>query len=376
MPWAPHRVVDWESGQVYTETVSTPAISALDGPTWVHESPYLPSGFEEGSPFEASPLRHIAMRKLLLDQRNLSPVLFTNVPWNIAKDIWEFLGRCKKQTLHMWKLLATLYPSQLAETEQCRSMKIENPKLSMKDYLSLMKSDSLSWRVVLTLASSYARTPELVDISEIKNLCALDIATPAKLGALPEDTGLQITALTDRIVRTWSELAQAVKAFSHLRVLILRHQTELSKVALNYLRFFPSLQSVVAFGCPGIESALSGGNVDGWTITKVKRSAPTTLHTHYKDICEAGGSASMPAESPILDFQIGEMKKSRGPFSALYSAIYLQRIGGVPKVDPEPSTKKRKEAELPGGQYGQPRKSKAIMKDRTKDIGGVLSSFF
>ncbi|RDW60378.1 uncharacterized protein DSM5745_10836 [Aspergillus mulundensis] len=276
----------------------------------------------------------------------------------------------------MWKLLATVYPSQLAETEQYRSVEIENPKLSMKDYLSLTKSDSLNWRVVLTLASSYARIPELVGISEIKNLCALDIATPAKLHALPEDTDLQVTALTDRIVRAWSELAQTAKAFSHLRVVILRHQTDLSKVALHYLRFFPNLQSVVAFGCPGIESALSGGNVDGWTLAEVKRSAPATLYAHYKASCNANSNDSTVAESPVLDFQIGEMKKSRGPPSTPYSAIYLQRIGSVPGAKPEPNTKKRKEAGPLGDQPGQPRKSKAVMKDRTKDIGDVLSSFF
>jgi hypothetical protein len=86
-------IINQDTGQVYIETVSAPAVALSNGPAWVHESPYLPRGFEEGSVFEASPLRHIAMRKLLLDQRNLTPSLFTNVPWSIASDIWAFLGR-------------------------------------------------------------------------------------------------------------------------------------------------------------------------------------------------------------------------------------------------------------------------------------------
>ncbi|KAL4776300.1 hypothetical protein BDW60DRAFT_203346 [Aspergillus nidulans var. acristatus] len=313
------------------------------------------------------------MRKLLLDQRNLTPSLFTNVPWSIASDIWAFLGRCKRQTLHMWKLLATVYPAQFAEVEQYRSMKIEGPKLSMREYLGLVKSDSLSWRVVLTLATSYARVPEIVGISEIKNLCALDVATPARLDTLLDSTDLQLTALTDRIVRSWSESAQKGEAFSHLRVLVLQHQTSLSKIALHYLRSFPKLQSVVAFGCPGIESAFSGGDVDGWAVAEVKRSAPATLHEYYEAICKAAGADSMPAERPVLDFQIGELKDSRESVRAPYSTMSLQRTGGAPVGDAELTTRKRKGAVE--GPREQSRRGKAVMKDRTRDIGDVLSSF-
>ncbi|KAL4990490.1 hypothetical protein BDW68DRAFT_36136 [Aspergillus falconensis] len=275
----------------------------------------------------------------------------------------------RRQTLHMWKLLATVYPAQLAEVEQYRSIKIEGPKLSMKEYLGLTKSDSLGWRVVLTLATSYARVPEIVGISEIKNLCALDVATPAKPDTLPEDTELQLTALTDRIVRAWSELAWTGNAFSHLRVLILRHQTGLSKNALHYLSSFPNLHSVVAFGCPGIESAFSGGDVDGWAVAEIKRSAPATLYEYYKASRKATGDDSMPAESPVLDFQIGELKKPRLSVCTPYSALYLQRTGGA-----ELTTRKRKGALE--GPCEQPRKGKAVMKNRTQDIGEVLNSFF
>ncbi|KAL4760759.1 uncharacterized protein BDW70DRAFT_137171 [Aspergillus foveolatus] len=314
------------------------------------------------------------MRKLLLDQRNLTPSLFTNVPWSIASDMWAFLGRCKRQTLHVWKLLATVYPAHFAEVEQYRSMKIEGPKLSMREYLGLVKSDSLSWRVVLTLATSYARVPEIIGISELKNLCALDVATPARPDTLLDSTDLQLTALTDRIVRSWSESAQTGEAFSHLRVLVLRHQTSLSKIALHYLRSFPRLQSVVAFGCPGIESALFGGDVDGWAVAEVKRSAPATLYENYEAICKAAGADSIPAERPVLDFQIGELKDSRESARAPYSTMYLQRTGGAPVGDSDLTTRKRKWAVE--GSHAQSRRGKAVMKDRTRDIGDVLSSFF
>ncbi|KAL5337049.1 hypothetical protein BJX70DRAFT_370994 [Aspergillus crustosus] len=361
------RKVDQQSGQVYTEAVSAPAISVANGPAWVHESPYLPIGWEEGSPAGASPLKHIAMRKLLLDQRNLTPVLFKDVPWSIASYLWDSLGRCKRQTLHMWKLFATVYPAHFPEIEHYRSMKIEGLKLSMREYLGLVKSDNLRWRVVLTLAASYARVPELVGISEIKNLFALDIATPANPGALPEDSDLQVTALTDRIIRAWSELAHTTGAFAHLRVLILRNQRELSKFALHHLRTLPSLQIVVAFECLHISSACYGGEVEGWTV-EMQRLAPANLYKFY----EASGKEPMFAKTPILEFQIGEKKRaSRAHFE---SAVYLQRSS----VDPNLGIRKREEAGIVGSQreqsQSQPRK--AVMKSRTKDIGDILKDFF
>ncbi|KAL4930674.1 uncharacterized protein BDV17DRAFT_35987 [Aspergillus undulatus] len=370
------HTVDRESGQVYTETVSDPAVSLANGATWVHESPYMPVGWEEGSPFEAPPLRHLAMRKFLSDQRNLTPALFTNVPWRIASDCWDCLGRCNKKSLHMWKLLATAYPAEFSKIEQYRSMKIEGPKLSMRDYLGLTKSDSMSWRVVLTLGASYARIPELVGISEIRNLVALDIASPPDPALLPDDTSLQVTALTDRIIRSWSELAETTDAFTQLRVLILRHQLDLSKVALHYLRAFPNLQFVVAFDCPGISTTLSKGDVDGWTISEMKDSTPKTLYGFYDANCKSfGGNGLLTAETPVLDFQIGQMKsKSRRADS--HSAVYLQRTNDAPTVDPEASSRKRNRVRTLDGQREQSRKPKAVMKDRTRDIGDVLSSFF
>jgi hypothetical protein len=255
-------------------------------------------------------------------------------------------------------------------------MKIEGPKLSMRDYLGLVKSDSLGWQVVLTLAASYARVPELVGISEIKNLFALDIATPANPGPLPEDTDLQITALTDRIIRAWSELSQTTGAFAHLRVLILRHQTELTRVALRYLSALPNLQTVVAYECPSISSACFGGGVEGWTVEEMKRLAPANLYKFYEACCKASGDRDPTfAKTPVLDFQLGEKRRASHAHSE--SAIYLQRTSvEVPRMDPNLSIRKRKEAGDLGsnGEQSQPRK--AVMKSRTKDIGDLLKDFF
>ena len=62
------------------------------GSHWYHESPFLPIG--EGGENEpgAPSLKDTATRRLVMDQSALKPELFENVPWKIAKELWEFLG--------------------------------------------------------------------------------------------------------------------------------------------------------------------------------------------------------------------------------------------------------------------------------------------
>ncbi|KAI9375425.1 hypothetical protein BJX61DRAFT_141286 [Aspergillus egyptiacus] len=276
----------------------------------------------------------------------------------------------------MWKLFATAYPAQFSELEHYRSMNIENPRVSMREYLELVKSDKLSWLVVLTLGTSYARVPELVGISDITNLVALEIATPPpRRGVPPEEPSIPVTALTDRIIRTWSELAQTAGAFPHLRLLILQHQRALSKVALRYLRALPALQFVVVDSCDDIASAVYGNEVDEWTVVE-RKHFPSKLHEFYLSTCSRSRREELaPVEPPILDFQVGQ-KKRRSNNTRCHSPIYLQRTElKVGEVDPEPSNRKRKEGAADSQLNGsQPRK--AVMKDRTMDIGDVLKGFF
>lgn len=63
------------------------------GPSWVHENPYLTIGWEETSESGAPSLKHSAMRQTLSDQSILTPELFANVPWTIAKYLWDCLGK-------------------------------------------------------------------------------------------------------------------------------------------------------------------------------------------------------------------------------------------------------------------------------------------
>lgn len=85
--------IDWPSCQVYTETMMAPAVGFSNGPSWVHESPFLHVDYEERSPLGAPTLRHLATKQTLRDQRNLTPSHFVNVPWSIARHLWDYLSR-------------------------------------------------------------------------------------------------------------------------------------------------------------------------------------------------------------------------------------------------------------------------------------------
>jgi hypothetical protein len=62
------------------------------GSHWYHESPFLPIGKSRGNEYGASSLKDTATRRLVMDQSALRLELFENVPWKIAKELWEFLG--------------------------------------------------------------------------------------------------------------------------------------------------------------------------------------------------------------------------------------------------------------------------------------------
>jgi hypothetical protein len=79
------------AGQVYTERIMGPAV--VDGISWVHETPFLNVDYEERRPFGAPTLKHLATKKTLRDQRNLNLSHFVNIPWAIAKPLWEYLTK-------------------------------------------------------------------------------------------------------------------------------------------------------------------------------------------------------------------------------------------------------------------------------------------
>lgn len=89
-----HEVVDRNSGQVYLESFKEPSLASSKGAAWVHETPFLPEGWDKQPVARGAPsLMHAATRQALSDQRNLRPELFASVPWRLAKSLWDILGQ-------------------------------------------------------------------------------------------------------------------------------------------------------------------------------------------------------------------------------------------------------------------------------------------
>ncbi|QMW39335.1 hypothetical protein G4B11_002615 [Aspergillus flavus] len=379
----PTRVVDWRTGQVYSERTSTRAGAYSKGPSWVHETPFLPAGWEETNAIGAPTLKHSAMRQALSDQRNLTPQLFANIPWPIASYLWDCLERSRKRTLYMWKLFATAYPAEFRHISQYRSMKIEGPRLAMREYFELVKSDSLKWQLVLNLATSFARVPDLVGISSIRNLAALEVATPPHIGTPADDTETPVTALSDRIIRSWSELAQTSGAFAHLRVLKLCHQ-DLSDVVLRYLHTFPSLQVIVAYGCPGIRSMFRDGlEIDGWKSRPGQDKPPALYELYQTSLANMDGvPPALDPGGPILEFQIGRTHQESKRVPTKAKTLYLHRTKAGNRIPTEnsalhlPMKRPREEVSASGQRQRWSGPKRAVMRERkTKDLGEVLGNF-
>lgn len=246
--------------------------------------------------------------------------------------------------------------------------------MPMRDYLGLLKSDSLHWGVTLTLFTSFASVPELVEIASVKNLVALELNTSSELETFSSETGLPMTALNDRIFRTWSELAASDGAFAHLRVLMISHQKQVSAVILRFLRSFPSLRLLVICGCPNLARLFrnSGKAIEGWRPVDTlmdDSEAHDKLYGCYRASLtkDYGNRPSIGRDHPILSFQIGrEIRRSSK--TQLFDTIYLeQQSHQEQQKTSEPAAKRQKVPE---------KSSRATMKpNKGRNLDSVLREF-
>lgn len=298
----------------------------------------------------------------------------------------------------MWKVFATAYPSQFRTVAPYRAVKIREPQMSLRDYLGLIRSESLSWRTMLVLDTSIARVPELVEIASVKNLVALEITTPRNILSVTDNSNMRVASLSDRIVRTWSELAESSGAFSQLRILRLYNQHDVSSVILRYLGAFPSLCLVIAQDCSNLIASLPTKDLheDGWEMGYPRFGADVeqgdvsealTLYERYKASLapEIDGRQArqeiLIQDCPVLDFRLGK-DPSAGPKTRHNakprSTIYLQRRRSPESRPLEPVPKRQKLAGKSVHRTSQPSSGpkKPVMKQhKTRDLGDVLGDF-
>ncbi|PGH14000.1 hypothetical protein AJ79_03269 [Helicocarpus griseus UAMH5409] len=306
------RRFDSASGQVFTDRVIPSFVYRSDatGPSWTHESPYLPPGWEEGSLHGANSLKHMAMRKTLMDQRPLTAGHFVHFPWELTQYLWDCLGRWEIAPYHSFK----------------SSIK----KMPVRDYVQLIRSPSFSWGTVLALSTDHVDLHGLVEISKVNNLVALDVAAPYPTkSSTNEEDGIPITMLTDRVVRSWGELALSNAAFKNLRILMLHIQTEISLRIFSYLDHFPSLEVFIVVGSPQLtdESAKDVAEKHGWTTRRVNATNRSIYECFDKyNTSKSPADKSMLPEIgslPLLDFSLGVPEAKA--YKQKHTSVWFQR---------------------------------------------------
>jgi hypothetical protein len=142
---------------------------------------------------------------------------------------------------------------------------IQDPVPSLEVYTKPVISETFDFLTNLSITTAFS-IPDLVRLSSIKNLGALEIVNPQEQntdsGATPFAVGVG-----DRIIRAWHEAAVKDRAFPVLRILKLRNFKALTSKSLIYLNSFPSLAVFDVAGCGfALESKIDAQRL-GWRVT-------------------------------------------------------------------------------------------------------------
>ncbi|KAJ5748202.1 uncharacterized protein N7511_009898 [Penicillium nucicola] len=377
------------------------------GENWFHEIPFLPHGWETTNVQGSGTLKHAAMKALLQDQSQLKSELFEIVPWHLAKYLWDALGRCNKQTLHMWKLMATMYPAEFLHISPYYCLCTGSPREPIKAYMGMLNTKDFRWRAVLTLASTYCSLTDFSGIPNIKNLVALEICKSQEIQSSIEQRSVskEQSSLQDGSVRGWVEMWQFTRALQHLRILRIYHQQEITAAALRSLRELPELQLVVMYGCNKITEEISRHRkpsnnmlpIEGWSASRLdwlpREKALADLgplldvyKSSLETVADTDGpqkqTSTLDTNLPILEFQLptaNHHNPERVAQRALYrpkSVVLFTRDTVLQNFDQEKKQRERAKKRSEPVEGPNPRAKKAVMKDKGRDLSMTLSEFF
>ncbi|CRG85311.1 hypothetical protein PISL3812_02410 [Talaromyces islandicus] len=351
-------------------------LHGVSGISWEYESPFLEVDYEERCPIGAPSLKHLAMKQTLRDQRNLSQSLFFQVPWLIAKELWDYLRRSGKRTLHLWKIFCTCYPNEFRQVSPFCRMTVDKPSFLMRDYLNLVKSANCDWATQLVIWTEHAFTPELVEIADVINLVSLEVNTGTTVAYQHDNINQAISTVDDRILRTWAELIESSGAFRHLRILKLNEQRHLTETAFLYLSKFPALEYCIVAMCDALTSkaAITTAEAHGWQICQDKPTGAiydfserrVDFPTRWRNEVPASlVPPSLPKDIPVLEYIVGQRRERL----AASSFVYVFR-----RTHTNTSERNKRKPEDRLAPIGR-KARKPTMKGRGKDLSGLLGEF-
>ncbi|KAI9723668.1 MAG: hypothetical protein M1812_000968 [Candelaria pacifica] len=308
---------DEASGQVYTEVTVGGKIDA----DWAWRSRGSNRFSEYYHEQGTASLEATAMRSVLANIGSITAEALEYVPWHIARNIWAKIGRSGEprelDSFHAWRAFATVYHKEGDSSLLYHRQSIIKPSIALEQYMKTVTSQEIDWITYLSISNVAFTRTELIKLSKLVNLGALDI-----LGS----TGLcrATSSVEDSVVRAWSTVAAEGGAFSKLRVLILRNHRDITPRSLEYLNCFPSLTLYKVSGCS--ISFLDDEEVksSGWSCSSGKEllealsrdkgmahSWDTPIHACFRRAGNLKSGVSEVAEAerinslPVLNFRIG-----------------------------------------------------------------------
>lgn len=222
-----------------------------------------------------------------------------------------------------------------------------------------MNSNNFSWLTCLTITEHRPqicfRRPDVINISRLRNLVALDIGSSTTSFAV----GSRNDVVEDSVIRNWGRLVHETQSFPKLQVLVVRNQPGVTLRSLRYLNAFPSLALFGVKECFEVSNHVEkAAKCYGWTsidehdiMAQVKRDI-TQSSTWDEPIrqCFKRASALLPptttTDAPLLNFRLGPTP-SGILFNDTYSPLVFfrclrcstsQRLAVVPIIsDPNPT---------------------------------------
>lgn len=162
--------------------------------------------------------------------------------------------------LAVWKLLAAADPQNEAYRYIRQDSDQYDPRsnVHLPDWIPIIHSPTCHWLTALTIGTGvFYHRRDLISISDLKNLVALDICNTDTT-----DHG----SVDDGVVRAWSRHAKEADAFPELRVLIVRNEYSVTSQSLQYLSDFPSLALFGVQGCKVSSRDEVTATQHGWTV--------------------------------------------------------------------------------------------------------------
>ena len=281
-------------------------------------------------------------------------------------------------------------------------------KLPLRQYFDIMNDEDCRWRAVLSISTVFTDVSDLVAVSSMKNLVALEIHNDSVFlppRTVHSDTPDQGCTLNERLIRSWIEMASAKGTLQHLRVLRLHGQADISPQILPLLQKLPQLQLIALYDCDLFTEAVGRPpkgktcdvRMEGWIARRLRCSRKTReeddppelrepLLRTYTRLCgpdnydfegmQLPKTPSLQADIPLMEFQLpttfkpftASMNWERKPVPLGRSVILL-----VKSLEGVPSEKKRS----PGPEeFGAGKRRKHTMKERAgQDLAGVLGQF-